>query len=670
MPQDLLFALLLPLPPWLGFLIFRRKGRVGLSYGYFLGGILAVLSLPWPEIAGQRMPSAFMGGCLFGFTLFLQAHREGPHGLRRLALGVGGASTFAAILGWQMGLSLHSFAVFWVGSIIEGLLWLLLFDLGFRLTRGKWLQLRIPVTGGVAMLLGTLTHHFLPFNTTSLLPWASMLAGILLGLVALQQLLWLREQGIWVEGRGDGFKIALAMLEQQATPENLSLAYGLDAAQPMLLLNEKGEVLECNGAFGRLVGLPRHQLIGYELVALFQGRDRTVWDDLRSQIQQTGKGRTPATLVSHEGSYQDVTLEATPFDRNMALMWVADRAEGTLSLRIPQGALVEKTDSEATRREMVNALGTIQPAAEHILKTTTEESTRRAAELIMVAAGRLQPGALASRNYSPLEAGETLQAWLPKLQKMMPPGIKVDFRAVPLLLRIPKEALERIVTHLALHGRQALKKGTVTLTLESPILGGRHWGLLSLELDGEPGAKVQNLLGLGWMQEQVSSFRGMLELIQEPGGNVWPSIFLPLAEDAPPSLGSPLLLRQVWIVDQDPLVQEALTELVQRAGGEGLAFWDLKDLLKASRSLEPPHILVLERTPKLERFQRAMRGFQREPIPTLVVGDGNAVPVSPLGLGLTRIGFLQKPFSGQEFIQSILALLQASQKGGSAKLKG
>jgi hypothetical protein len=313
---------------------------------------------------------------------------------------------------------------------------------------------------------------------------------------------------------------------------------------------------------------------------------------------------------------------------------------------------------------MVNALGTIQPAAEQILKTTDEEITRRAAELIMVAAGRLHPGSSPSKHFVPLEAEETLQAWLPKLQRMMPEGIKVEVKAIPLLLRIPKEAFERIVTHLALHGRQALKKGTVTLTLESPLLGGRAWGLLGLELDGERGAKVPNLLGLGWLQEQVGTFRGMLELSQEPGGNLWPTVYLPLLEGAPEAPISPLLAKRIWIVDQDPLVQEALTELVTRAGGEALAFSDLKDLLKASRGLEPPHLLVVERTPRLERFQRTMRGFQREPIPTLVLGDGNAVPVSPLGLGLTRIAFLQKPFSGQEFIQSMLALLQASRRKG------
>ena len=66
---DLTAALLLPLPPWLGFWLFRRKGRVGLSYGYFLGGILAILALPWPRLTGHQVPTALLGSALFGFTL-------------------------------------------------------------------------------------------------------------------------------------------------------------------------------------------------------------------------------------------------------------------------------------------------------------------------------------------------------------------------------------------------------------------------------------------------------------------------------------------------------------------------------------------------------------------------------------------------------------------------
>ena len=89
---DLIAALLLPVPPWLGFWLFRRKGRVGLSYGYFLGGILTILALPWARLVGSPVPSSQLGGALFGFTLFLQAQREGVQGIRRLAMGVGGAT--------------------------------------------------------------------------------------------------------------------------------------------------------------------------------------------------------------------------------------------------------------------------------------------------------------------------------------------------------------------------------------------------------------------------------------------------------------------------------------------------------------------------------------------------------------------------------------------------
>ncbi len=661
MSQNLIHALLLPLPPLLGFWIFRLKGRVGLSYGYFLGGILAVLSLPWPEIAGYKLPSAYMGGALFGFSLFLQAHREGRQGLRRLGFGVGGATTFAAVLGLQMGLSLHYFVVFWAGSILNALLWLLFFDLGYRLTRGRYLQLRMPLTGGAALLIASLVHHLLPFGTTAMTWWASLVSGLLLGFVALGQLVWLRDQGVWVEGRGDGFRLALSMLEKAKVPEGPSLAYGIEARQPILLLNDKGAVLESNGPFGRLVGLPRQQLRGYSLISLFQGQDSSVWEDLRQQLQRQGQGSTAATLVHQDGSFQDVNLEATAFDRNMALVWVADHSEGSLGLRGggAPGLLAEHPDLAATRRELVNAVGAIQPAAEQILQETREEGTRKAAELILLAAARLNPEATASPSLPLLDAAETLQELGPTLKRMMPAGIRVDLRGAPLPLRIPREALQRILSHLALHGRQALRRGSVILTVEPQRLGGRLWALVSLELEGEPAGAVENLLGLRWLQEQVGEARGMLELNQEPGGSIWPSIYLPVEEaEGPQAQASPLLARRVWVVAQDPLVLEAMSSLTPRAGRDALRLPPPPGLLPDPVRPESADLLVLERTDQLGRFQKRMRSFQRDAIPTLVVADAQGSPVPPLGLGLTRVGFLQKPFTAQEFVQSLLALLR------------
>ncbi|MBL0313321.1 MAG: PAS domain-containing protein [Holophagaceae bacterium] len=668
MLQDLFLALLLPLPPWLGFWIFRRKGRVGLSYGYFLGGILAVLSLPWlmvSHLAGiEPLPSAFLGGTLFGFSLFVQLNREGAQGIRRLGFGVGGATIFAWLLSLQVGLdATESFLLFWGTTVAQTALWMLLSDLGYRLSKGRWLSARVPIVGGVTVLICKAIYHFLPGNITTLSFPASLLVGMLLGLVALQQLTWLRSQGVWVEGRGDAVRTALPALDVSEKPEGPSLLYGIESEQPMLLVNDSGAIAESNGAFSHMVGLPRHEVRGLPLSAMLQGQDASTWDDLRQQLVQQGRGRTTSALVHKDGAFQDVQLEAVAFDRNMALVWISDHRGGTLALRGESlgPALLDGVGSGTSQRLLVNALGIIVPAAEQILGETLEHGTREAAEMILLAAQRLTPSGRADSAEpsaaSALDAAKALDALISRLQRMLPPLIQIQIRAEGLPLRISEDALQRVATHLILHGRQALGAGTMTLAVERQELGGRQWALLTLDLNGSYLKHPHAMLGLPWLQQVVGEFRGMLELTQDDHGGIWPQIYLPLAEPETSATPSPLLSRYIWIVDQDSLVREALENLVIRKGGQARTFPDLVDLLKASKEQDPPDALVLERSPKLERFAKAMSGFQREPIPTLVMGNGQAQPVSPLRLGLLKLGFIEKPFPSQEFVQSLLALL-------------
>ncbi len=668
MLQDLFLALLLPLPPWLGFWIFRRKGRVGLSYGYFLGGILAVLSLPWLNISQklglQPFPSAFLGGTLFGFSLFIQVNREGRQGLRRLGFGVGGATLFAWLLSLQVGLDPNlTVLYFWGTSIFQAGLWMLFSDVGYRLSKGRWLSLRVPLVGGLTVLTTKAISQLLPGAIAPLSFLASLLAGLLLGLVALQQLSWLRSQGIWVEGRGDAMRTALAALDVSEKPQGPSLLYGIESQQPILLVNDAGMVLESNGAFSHLVGLPRHELRGFMISAMLQGQDVSAWDDLREQLLKHNRGRTVGALVRRDGAFQDVQLEAVPFDRNMALVWISNQHAGTLSLRGESSgpALLDEDGSASSRRFIVNALGTIIPAAEQILGETLEHGTREAAELILMAAQRLTPGATTvDAPTTSLDSFKTLNDLIPRLQRMLPPLIQVQVRAVALPLRMSPDALQRVATHLVLHGRQGLDAGTLTLVLELQELGGRRWALLTLDLNGPHLKHPSAMLGLTWLQQVVGESRGMLELSHDDQGGLWPQIYLPLAEPETEPHISPLLSRYVWILDQDALVRESLESLVIRNGGQALTFGDLHDLLKASRSQDPPDVLVMERTAKLERFAKSISGFQREPIPTLVMGNGRAQPVSPLRLGLSKLGFIEKPFPSQEFVQSILALLSKS----------
>jgi hypothetical protein len=67
--------------------------------------------------------------------------------------------------------------------------------------------------------------------------------------------------------------------------------------------------------------------------ALFQGTESAVWEDLRNQLMQRGASSVRGTQVSEDGAFREVHLEAVAFDRGMALVWIADPAEGSLTLR-------------------------------------------------------------------------------------------------------------------------------------------------------------------------------------------------------------------------------------------------------------------------------------------------------------------------------------------------
>lgn len=659
--REFLFALLLPLPPWVGFWIFRRKGRVGLSFGYFLGGILAVLALPWPKLTGQPIPSAQMGGALFGFTLFLQAHREGKQGVRRLAMGVGGASIFVAAFLQHMKLSLSSLPLFWATAVAQGLLWLLLSDLGYRITHGAFLQVRVPLVGTLALGIGALIHHVLPAAMRVEAPrltWpAALVAGFLLGLVALEQLKWMRKKGTWVEGRGEALRGALSILDKDDRPEGPSLSVTMDTEQGMALVDEKGRIMETNGALSRLVGLPRHQLRGYMLEGLAQGDVLPVWEHLRQQLLQQGYALSHGTLASAEGSYLLAQFEAVAYDRGMALVWVARTEASGLCVRA-LGKRNVLSEGEGSSRILANALGSILPAVEQILAETKEPRTREAAERILLGAHRAGATHQAVRDEAELEAGATLEAMLPRLQKMVPAEFQVHCKTGPMVLRTAPEPLQKMVTHLVLNARQAMRRGILTVAVEPVQLGGRPWALLSMEMEGDMVPKAQDSVGFGWLQEAVRDGRGMLELSEDPEGRIWPTIFLPVARGQVIVDPAPLKDRMVWIVDQDALVRGALGNLVVDHGGEFEAFADLREMLHLSRLGVVPDLLVLERSPQLERFQRALRNFQREAIPTLVLGSGEALSLSPTGLGLRKVGFLEKPFPSQDFVQSLLALLE------------
>jgi len=650
---DLISALLLPLPPWLGFWIFRRKGRVGLSYGYFLGGILAVLALPWAHLTGLPLPAAQLGAALFGFTIFLQAQREGVQGARRLAVGVGGATLFLALLLVRLHLPWQEVLHFWIGAALESLLWLILSDLAYRWAHGRQLELRMPIVGAATLGAGALAQALLPPGAPRLSWPSAILAGLLLGMVALQQLKWLREQGAWVEGRGQGLRMALALIEKTGPAELPGLAVGLDPRQPMWLVDDQGRVLESNGPFSQLMGLPRSRLRGYAMDALFQGGDLPVWQAVREQLIQFGSASVAATQVSEDGTFSEVILEAAAFDRGMGLVWIASPAAGALALQA--GPALRSGGDEERRRLGANALLALAGASDRLRAEAPAGPLREASGRVREATLRLSP---AAPSRGPVEGRAALEALLPGFRRILPPARKLDLQAADLSLGVEPEALKRIATQLLLHARERTGREDLVLTLEAADLGGHGFGLLYAATTGGAGTWSRDLFGLGWLRQSVLEAGGMLELEQDGRTGVRPRVYLPAAVSARPLEGALLSGRTLWIVDRDPLARGALVDLTRWLGGRAEPFEDLPQLLRGSRGQPQPDVLVLERTPKLERFHRSLRAFQKEPIPTLVIGMGQPLPMDPASLGLRRIAFLEKPFESIAFAQSVLALLR------------
>ena len=654
---DLLAAILLPVPPWLGFWIYRRKGRVGLSYGYFLGGILALLALPWHHLTGLLIPSAQLGGALFGFTLFLQAQREGVQGIRRLAFGVGGATGFLVLLLIRLHLPWHGVLQFWGGTILEAVLWLFFSDLAYRLLRGRHLEFRVPLVGAVVLLLGAFSQSFLPADLPRLSLPSAALAGSLLGLVALQQLRWLRDQGAWVEGRGESLRMALSILEKGSPAEGPALSLGLDPRQPMGLLDAKGRILESNGPFNGQVGLPRHRLRGYALDALFQGRELPVWDSLRGQLEQFGCATQAATQVSEDGAFRDVTLQATSFDRGMALLWVGDTAPGSLSFKGGDGTPSTLGD-EDTRRQALNAHMALALTQEELRHGTDGKPWLAAADRLESVSARLAPGLALAGTMPPQDAIQILHELKPRLLPLLPEGRDLVLKVASLPIRAPREAIERIASQLLLHVLEGRGQGPITLSLAPVQLGGRCFGLLQAE--GAWQTPTRALFGQGWLRQSVMEAGGLLELDQDADTGLRPRVYLPADGQLDVAQRSSLKDRRIWIVDQDPLAQETFQHMVAMDGGEAATFKNLRHLLADSRSLPVPDALVLERSRHLERFQRALRTFRKEPIPTLVMGMGQPLPINPADMGLRRLGFLEKPFTPAQFTEALLALLRAT----------
>ena len=118
----------------------------------------------------------------------------------------------------------------------------------------------------------------------------------------------------------------------------------------------------------------------------------------------------------------------------------------------------------------------------------------------------------------------------------------------------------------------------------------------------------------------------------------------------------------VYVVDDDPSVQEALTDLLSSAGFNAAAFGSVGEYLRASKP-DVPRCLVLDvKLPDVNGldFQRQLSATDHVPI-VFITGHGD-IPSTVRAIKAGAVDFLTKPFSDEALLQAVKAALDQDRK--------
>jgi len=118
----------------------------------------------------------------------------------------------------------------------------------------------------------------------------------------------------------------------------------------------------------------------------------------------------------------------------------------------------------------------------------------------------------------------------------------------------------------------------------------------------------------------------------------------------------------VYVVDDDPCVREAVTELLSSAGRNAVAFGSVAEYLMQPNP-ELPGCLVLDvNMPDINGldFQKQLAATEHVPI-VFITGHGD-IPTSVRAIKAGALDFLTKPFSDEALLQVVAAAIEQDRK--------
>lgn len=110
----------------------------------------------------------------------------------------------------------------------------------------------------------------------------------------------------------------------------------------------------------------------------------------------------------------------------------------------------------------------------------------------------------------------------------------------------------------------------------------------------------------------------------------------------------------VYVVDDDPLIREALEQLIKSVGLKAYAFSSAREFLEKDLPDEPSCLILDIRMPGLSGLdlqdELTKRGLT---IPVIFITGHGTVPMSVRAMKAGAVDFLQKPFEDQELLDAI-----------------
>jgi PAS domain S-box-containing protein len=259
----------------------------------------------------------------------------------------------------------------------------------------------------------------------------------------------------------------------------------------------------------------------------------------------------------------------------------------------------------------------------------------------------------------------------------------------PAFARVDLGQVQQVLINLALNAGDAMPAGgTLTVTTETASIGAgvaaEHqvspgaYVVISVADDGE-GMDAETRarafepffttkpqgggsgLGLASVYGTVSQSGGFVRLESEPGSGTvvhvhFPAAAAPLAANEPPLDEAPPQLPLILVVEDEQLVRDFATRVLERAGFEVHTAANGVDALSLlERVGRPIDVLLADMVmPGMGGRELAERVLAQRPEATVVFTSGYTEETPSLGaVGSARSGFLQKPFSSAALVAAV-----------------